>query len=93
MGLAAGESSRERCEEPAPVTRLPGLHTRGLQRSRYLAVHGDVEADTVELQQVPVEPPLGVPVVGGSSAGDIGHGSERHGSSAEAVREEGCQAV
>lgn len=84
------ESSREQCEESAPVTRLPGLHMRGLQRRRYLAVHGDVEADAVELQQVPVEPPLGVPVVGGSSAGDIGQSSESHSSSAEAVREEGC---
>lgn len=74
MGLTAGESSRERCEESAPLTRPPGLRMRGLQRRRYLAVHRDVEADAVELQQVPVELPLGVPVVGGSSAGDIGHG-------------------
>lgn len=64
---------------------------RGLQRRWYLAVHGDVEADAVELQQVPVEPPLGVPVVGGSSAGDIGRSSESHDSSVQAVREEGCQ--
>lgn len=51
----------------------------GLSSSRYLAVHGEVEADSVELQQVPVELPLGAPVVGGSSMGDIGHGSEKHG--------------
>lgn len=30
----------------------------GLRSSRYLAVHGEVEADPVELQQVPVELPL-----------------------------------
>lgn len=73
MGLAAGESRREWCEESAPVTRPPGLRMRGLQRRWYLAVHGDVEADAVELQQVPAELPLGVPVVGSSSVGDIGH--------------------
>lgn len=46
----------------------------GLRSSRYLAVHGEVEADPVQLQQVPVELLLRAPVVGGSSVGDIGHG-------------------
>lgn len=43
---------------------------------QYLPVHGDVKADPIELEQGPVEPSLGVPVVGGSSVGDTGHGSK-----------------
>lgn len=61
----------------------------GLRRSWYLAVHREVEADPIELQQVPVELPLRAPVVGGSSVGNIGHGSERQ---LHAGREgRGCQ--
>lgn len=90
-GSCGAGSSKECCEEPAPVTGLPGWRMWGLQRRWYLAVHRDVEADAVELQQVPVELPLGVPVVRGSSAGDVRRSSESRGSSAQAAREEGCR--
>lgn len=60
-----------------------------LRRPQYLAMHREVKADPIELQQIPVELPLRAPVVGGSSVGDIGYGSERH---LHAGREgRGCQ--
>lgn len=72
-------------EQQGAVTKQPGPCAQGLRRRRYLAVHGDVKADAVELQQVPVELPLGVPVVGGSSVGDTGCSSE-----SDSSRGEGC---
>lgn len=80
---AGSRGAGGRREQQGAVTKQPGPCLQGLHRTWYLAMHGDVEADAVELQQVPVELPLGVPVVGGSSAGDTGCGSESHSSSAQ----------